>query len=60
MTTPLLLPVREVAQLLGLSERSVMRLEKRGELQAVRIGTRVLYPRIAVEQFVERLSGDDD
>ena len=53
-STSILLPRHEVAQALGVSERTVIRLERDGQLPCVRIGSRVLYRRDVVEEFVER------
>ena len=51
-----LYPVWEVALLLGdISTRHVWKLIKRGELSAVRIGTRRLVPRGAIDKYLEKL-----
>ena len=40
---PILVNAREAARLLGISERSLWTLTKRGEVPHVRIGARLLY-----------------
>jgi len=50
----LLLRRREVAQVLGISERTVQDMMKRGDLPVVRLANRtVRFPREAIVAFVE-------
>ena len=52
---PLLLSYEDVQQLLGGISRDVVKsLRKRGHLRAIRIGTRTLFHRESVEEFVAR------
>ncbi len=51
---PLLVSEREAGRLLGVTPRTVFNLRQRGELPAVKIGTRVLYDRRDVEVFISR------
>lgn len=48
-----LLSVKQVAQELGLSARTVSALITKGDIKAVRIGRRVLLPVAEVERFVQ-------
>jgi excisionase family DNA binding protein len=48
-----LLTVREAAELLRLSERTVWQVTKAGQLRAVRLGKRVVYDPADLKQFVE-------
>lgn len=43
----------DVAELLGVSERTAWTLVGRGELRSIRIGKRRLVPRQAIEQFID-------
>ena len=47
------LRVQEVAELLGLSERTVYSLIRRGELRAIRLGRTWLVPAKALEALLE-------
>jgi excisionase family DNA binding protein len=49
---PLLVSEREAGRLLGVTPRTVFALRRAGELPAVKIGARVLYPLAALEQFI--------
>ena len=52
--TPLLLRVADVAQLLGVHERTVRKLVDASVLASVRVGSHALrIPRIAVDRFIE-------
>jgi excisionase family DNA binding protein len=53
----LLVDAREAARLLGISTRTLWTLTDRGELPAVRIGSRVLYRVEALRQYAERMEG---
>jgi excisionase family DNA binding protein len=57
--SPLLLTVREAAQLLAISERTLWTLTHTGRLRAVRVGRAVRYARTDLEEFV-RLGGYTD
>lgn len=52
--------IRTAARLLGVCEKTVRNLTKRGELPVVRIMGRVLYRREDLEDFVRRLSRVDN
>src|SRR5215471_14174394 len=52
-----LLSVKQVAHELGLSARTVSTLIAKGQINAVRIGRRVLLPVAEVERFVQDHSG---
>ena len=49
---PLVVSVKQAAQLLAVCEKSVWRLAKRGEIQTRRIGARVLFPVKSLQEFV--------
>ena len=52
-----LYPVGEVAKLFGgISTRHVWKLIARGELRTVRIGTRRLVPRAAIDEYLWKLA----
>ena len=53
---PLLVDVKEVARLLSICERTVRTLTKGGELPVVKIGSRVLYSRADLIQFIQQRS----
>jgi excisionase family DNA binding protein len=53
-TPPLLVDEREAGRLLGVTSRTVFSLRKAGELPAVKIGSRVLYERTALAEFIQR------
>jgi excisionase family DNA binding protein len=55
----LMLRRREVAALLGLSERTVARLIACGELPVVHVGRSMRIARRDVEQWVERMRGEE-
>lgn len=48
---------REVAKALGLSERTIQRLARTGQLPAVRIGRSLRIPAAALERLVEQALG---
>jgi excisionase family DNA binding protein len=50
--TPLLVSMREAAQLLGVCARTVWGLTRAGELPCVRIGVRVLYSPDTLRRWV--------
>ncbi len=52
---PLTLSVTEAARLLGISRAFAYELVARGELPSLRLGRRVVVPRRALEQLVERV-----
>jgi len=52
---PLTLSVTEAARLLGISRAFADELVARGELPSLRLGRRVVAPRRALEQLVERV-----
>jgi excisionase family DNA binding protein len=45
--------VKEIAIMLGLSERTIFRLMKAGKIQAVRIGGQWRIPRSEVEKYIK-------
>ncbi len=49
----LLLSCRETAKALGISERMLWGITKRGELACVRVGKRVLYAISDLERWIE-------
>jgi excisionase family DNA binding protein len=53
MTDKLVLTVSEVAQMLGLSRNSAYQGVMKGEIPSVRVGKRILVPRIALEKMLE-------
>jgi excisionase family DNA binding protein len=54
MSVPLLISVREAAQLLGIGRDSAYALVRERRLPTIRIGRRLLVPRGALERWVER------
>lgn len=52
---PLLVPAREAARMLGISERTARHLIYSGALESVQIGTRRLVPTDALVTYVESL-----
>ncbi len=52
---PLLVPAREAARILGVSERTTRHLIYSGQLESVQIGTRRLVPVDALSEYVSRL-----
>ncbi len=55
MDTALLYGVSEAAQLLGIGRSNAYNLMTEGKIRYVKIGSRRLIPRIALEQFVAEL-----
>lgn len=56
-----MLTIRETADVLGLSERTVFRMMRAGELEVVRIGRRTWIPATALKKYgrvVEREADD--
>lgn len=51
----LLHQIHEVQDVLGLSRSNIYNLERRGELEMVKVGTRSLITDASLEAFVERL-----
>ena len=49
-----LLKEREAAALLGISDRHLFSLRKRGEVPYIRLGGRVLYSPEALQKWIER------
>ncbi len=49
---PALLSVQDCADLLGLSRTTTFSLIREGRIRSIKVGTRRLVPRTAVEQFV--------
>jgi excisionase family DNA binding protein len=52
--TPLLLSIKQAAQALSLSERTVWTLVQTRELPHVRVGRRLLFSRMALESWIDR------
>jgi excisionase family DNA binding protein len=50
---PLLLPMREAARRLSISERSLARLVARGEIPSIEIGRRRLFSPRDLAEFIE-------
>ena len=60
MDKKLLLTVKEVAALLGLSERTVWKLSSCGKIpQPARLGRSVRWSRKKLEEFVEQMKMED-
>lgn len=55
-----LYPVLEAAQQLGVGRSTVYELMAAGELAVVKIGRRSLIPAESLDQYVERLTGQED
>jgi excisionase family DNA binding protein len=55
---PLLCPVEEAAQLLGVGRSQAFELISRGELESVKIGRRRLVPRDAIDAYIRRLRAE--
>lgn len=54
---PLLVSIREAAELLGISQRMTIKLVDAGELRSLKIGRRRLVPMAAVRDYIaERLA----
>jgi len=53
-TQPLLLPIHEVARLLGIGETLTRELVKTGELPSVRLKRAVRVPRLPLDKWLER------
>lgn len=49
-----LLSIRDVARVLGVSSRTVLRLAAAGDLDPVKIGRRTLFEAGSVREFLER------
>jgi excisionase family DNA binding protein len=54
MKNPLLIPAREAARLLSVSERTVWTLTKDGAIPCLRIGRRVLYDPGDLRAWIDR------
>ena len=50
----LCLSVPEAAELLGISRNNAYELVKRGELPVIRLGKRLLIPRVALDKMLEK------
>jgi len=44
--------VKEIAECVGVSERTIWKLIKSGELPSFRVGARVLISKVALDQFI--------
>lgn len=53
-SSPLLVPQREAARLLSVSERTLFAMRERGEIACVRLGPRILYSTDDLLKWVER------
>jgi excisionase family DNA binding protein len=56
----LILTVPEAGQLLGLSRVGAYQAARRGEIPTIRIGRRVLVPRVALDRLLARAGRDDE
>ena len=56
MSEPLLLPAKDAFRLIGVGRDAGYRLIAEGRLRSLRLGRRVLVPRLECERFVERES----
>ena len=54
------LTVRDVADLLKVSEKTVRRLQSRGDLPSFRVGTQVRFRRTDIEDWVDQQQGPPD
>lgn len=52
--TRLCLSVPETAELLGISRNNAYELVKRGELPVIRLGKRLLIPKVALDKMLEK------
>ena len=60
LESPILLSTRQAARLLGICERTLFSLTKKGEIPTVRIGRRVLYdPRDLRAWIDSKKQGDE-
>ena len=50
----LCLSVPEAAELLGISRNNAYELVKRGELPVIRLGKRLLIPKVALDKMLEK------
>jgi excisionase family DNA binding protein len=55
---PLVCSVDEAAELLGVGRTLVFRLIATGKIESLKIGSRRLIPRAAIDGYIERLSAD--
>ena len=55
VTEPAVLNAKATGQYLGISESMVRKIERAGQLQAVRIGARVVFRRQDLDAYLERL-----
>ena len=51
--------VREACTLLGLSKNSVYARIREGVIPSIRVGARLLIPRVALRRWLESASGND-
>jgi predicted DNA-binding transcriptional regulator AlpA len=56
---PLMISRRELARLLGVTERHVQNLDRRGVFKPLRLGASVRYVRAEVEETIRRLAEED-
>jgi excisionase family DNA binding protein len=54
--TPTVLTVHEVAKILRIGRISAYQAIERGEVPSVRIGRRILVPRVALEDLLKKIS----
>lgn len=54
---PMLLSIHDTANELGVSDRHVEELVRRGDLPSVKLGRRRMIPRVALERIVEAAAG---
>ena len=55
-STKLVVTVNETAKMLGISRNSAYEGVRRGEIPSIRIGKRLLIPRLALEEMLGRKS----
>jgi predicted DNA-binding transcriptional regulator AlpA len=55
---PLMISRRELARLLGVTERHVQNLDRRGVFRPLRLGASVRYVRAEVEETISRLADE--
>lgn len=57
---PVVLTVEETRKLLRLSRGATYEAVRRGQLPNIRIGRRILIPRVALEKFLQQEGADKD
>ena len=50
---PIAVGSKQAAELLGIGERTLWTLVNRGDLRSIKVGSRVLIPRKAMEDFID-------